>query len=87
MLWFNFIIGLNFNFPLFWGMVMYDEFEIKENKIIVYFMLLDSQLLAGSPQQHDANYCWPVTVPPHMRARPPHRGLRALFFTNSVWVL
>ena len=45
MLWFNFIIGLNFNFPLFWGMVMYDEFEIKENKIIVYFMLLDSPII------------------------------------------
>ena len=45
MLWFNFIIGFNFNFPLFWGMVMYDEFEIKENKIIVYFMLLDSPII------------------------------------------
>ena len=45
MLWFNFIIGLNFYFPLFWGMVMYDEFEIKENKIIVYFMLLDSPII------------------------------------------
>ena len=44
MLWFNFIIGLNFYFPLFWGMVMYDEYEIKENKIIVYFMLLDSPI-------------------------------------------
>ena len=45
MLWFSFIIGLNFYFPLFWGMVMYDEFEIKENKIIVYFMLLDSPII------------------------------------------
>ena len=46
MLWFNFIIGLNFYFPLFWGMVMYDiEFEIKENKITVYFMLLDSPII------------------------------------------
>ena len=45
MLWFNFIIGLNFYFPLFWGMVMYDEYEIKENKIIVYFMLLDSPII------------------------------------------
>ena len=35
----------NFYFPLFWGMVMYDEFEIKENKIIVYFMLLDSPII------------------------------------------
>ena len=33
MLWFNFILGLIF-FPLFLGMVMYDnEFETKENKI------------------------------------------------------
>ena len=47
MLWFNFIIGLNFYFPLFWGMVMYDEFEIKENKIIVYFMLLDSPIIGS----------------------------------------
>ena len=45
MLWFNFITGLNFYFPLFWGMVMYDEYEIKENKIIVYFMLLDSPII------------------------------------------
>ena len=45
MLWFNFIIGLNFYFSLFWGMVMYDEYEIKENKIIVYFMLLDSPII------------------------------------------
>ena len=45
MLWFNFIFGLNFYFPFFWGMVMYDEFEIKENKIIVYFMLLDSPII------------------------------------------
>ena len=45
MLWFNFIIGLKFYLPLFWGMVMYDEFEIKENKIIVYFMLLDSPII------------------------------------------
>ena len=34
------------------------------------------QLLAGSPQQHDANYCGPVTVPCPMRDRPPHRGRR-----------
>ena len=34
MLWFNFFLGLNFIFPLFWGMVMYDnEFEPKESKI------------------------------------------------------
>ena len=46
MLWFSFIIGLNFYFPLFWGMVMYDnEFEIKENEITVYFMLLDSPII------------------------------------------
>ena len=33
MLWFNFILGLNF-FLLFLGMVMYDnEFETKEYKI------------------------------------------------------
>ena len=31
--------------------------------------------------------CGPVTVPPPMRDRPPHRGLRPLLFTNSVWVL
>ena len=43
--------------------------------------------MAGSPQQHDANYCGPVTVPPPMRDRPPHRGLRPLLFTNSVWVV
>ena len=34
MLWFNFILGLNFIFLLFLGMVMYDnEFETMENKI------------------------------------------------------
>ena len=44
-------------------------------------------LLAGSPQQHDANYCRPVTVPPLVIDRTPHRGLRPLLFTNSVWVL
>ena len=34
MLWLNFIPGLNyFCFPLFLGVVMYDEFETKENKI------------------------------------------------------
>ena len=33
-LWFNFILGLNFIFFWFLGMVMYDnEFETKENKI------------------------------------------------------
>jgi len=33
-LWFNFIFGLNFIFPLFWGMVVNDnEFETKGNKI------------------------------------------------------
>ena len=44
-------------------------------------------LLAGSLQQHDANYCGPVTVPPLMRGRTPHWGLHPLLFTNSVWVL
>ena len=44
-------------------------------------------LLARSPQQQDANYCGPVTVPPLMRDRTPHGGLRPLLFTNSVWVL
>ena len=34
MLWFNFILGLNFIFLLFLGMVMYDnEFETMENEI------------------------------------------------------
>ena len=34
MLWFNFILGLNFFFLLFLGMVICDnEFETKENKI------------------------------------------------------
>ena len=34
MLWFNFILGLNFIFLLFWGMLMYDnEFKTKGNKI------------------------------------------------------
>ena len=34
MLWSNFILGLKFYFPLFWGMEMYDnEFETKENEI------------------------------------------------------
>ena len=33
MLWFNFILGLNFTFSLFLGMVMYDnEFKTKEIK-------------------------------------------------------
>ena len=33
-LWFNFILGLNFVFLLFLGIVMYDnEFETMENKI------------------------------------------------------
>ena len=31
MLWFNFILGSNFVFFCFWGIVMY-EFETKENK-------------------------------------------------------
>ena len=30
--------------------------------------------------------CGPVTVPPPMRDRPPHRGLRPLLFTNSACV-
>ena len=31
---FNFVLGLNFYFPLFLGMVIYDsEFETKETKI------------------------------------------------------
>jgi len=35
-----------FYFPLFWGMVMYkNAFEIKENKIIFYFILLDSPII------------------------------------------
>ena len=34
MLWFNFFPWFKFYFPLFWGMVMYDnEFKTKENKI------------------------------------------------------
>ena len=34
MLWFNFILALNFIFLCFGGMVMYDnKFETKENKI------------------------------------------------------
>ena len=34
MIWFKFILGLNFIFLLFLGMVMYDnEFETMENKI------------------------------------------------------
>ena len=34
MLWFNFILGLNFYFPLFLGEVMdNNEFKTKENKI------------------------------------------------------
>ena len=41
-------------------------------------------LLAGSPQQHHSNYCGPVTVPPPMRDRPPHRGVRPLLFTKCV---
>ena len=32
-MWFNFILGLNFIFSLFWGMVIYDEFRTKGNKI------------------------------------------------------
>ena len=33
MLWFNFVLAwFKFYFPLFWGMVIYDnEFETKEN--------------------------------------------------------
>ena len=31
---------------------------------------------------YDANYCGPVMVPPPMRDRPPHRGLRPLLFTS-----
>ena len=30
--------------------------------------------MAGSPQQHDANYCGPLTVPPPMRERDHHTG-------------
>ena len=34
MLWFSFILGLNFSFLSFGGMVMYDnKFETKENEI------------------------------------------------------
>lgn len=34
MLWFTFILGLNFSFLLFWGMTMYgNEFETKEINI------------------------------------------------------
>ena len=34
MLWFNFILGLNFISFLFWGVVIYDnEFETKEIEI------------------------------------------------------
>ena len=34
MLWFNFILGLIFNFPLFLGLLMYNnEFLTKEDKI------------------------------------------------------
>ena len=49
-LYFNFIVDLNFYFPLFWGMVMYvNEFKTEGNKIetkdkiepqhILYFVL------------------------------------------------
>ena len=31
-LWFNFILGLNFNFPLFLGMIVYDN-ECKKKEI------------------------------------------------------
>ena len=40
--------------------------------------------MAGSLQQHNANYCGPVTVPPPMRDRPTHRGLRPLLFISSL---
>ena len=33
------------------------------------------------------NYCGPVTVPLAVRDRSPHRGVRHLLFTNSVWIL
>ena len=36
LLWFNFILGSNFIFLLFLGIVMYDnEFQTKENNIIL----------------------------------------------------
>ena len=68
----------------------FSRFILKQGiNFATYFILFYQirQLLAESPQQHDANYCGPVTVPHPMRARPPHRGLRSLLFTNSVWVL
>ena len=66
---------------------MYETSRKKNKKANKYFILLDLPIIGRVPQQHDANYCWPVTVPPPMRDRPPHWGLRPLLFTNSVWVL
>ena len=54
---------------------------------LFYFILLDSPIVGRVTAQHDANHCGHVTVPPPMRDRPPHRALRPLLFTNSVWVL
>ena len=56
--------------------------------IFVYFIHLLPNL-AGSRQQHDANYYGLVTVPyPHARyTRTPRRGLRPLLFWTAVWVI
>ena len=51
-----------------------------------YSPRVKSSACIGSPQQRDANYWGPATLPLPMRDRPPHRGLRPLLFTNSVHV-
>ena len=40
----------------------------------------------GSLQQRVAPLLGPVTVPPSVRDRPPHGGLRPLIFSNRGWV-
>ena len=50
--------------------------------VLFYFYFINfARFLGGIPQHHVANYCGPV------RARPQPWELRALLFTNSVWVL
>ena len=48
---------------------------------LVYMQAARSRVSGRDTATELANYCGPV------RARPQHRELRALLFTNSVWVL
>ena len=76
------IIAVNLSYKLLIFLILIIKIIIAFYAVLFYFYFINfTRFLGGIPQHHVANYCGPV------RARPQHWELRALVFTNSVWVL